>query len=221
MFLSRGAGTTASAERQAAQFKARFLADIEQHYARLERAHATNNRAVASQILQQFRTNGQLAYRDVKELEAKYETERLLSELETVKDPASRLSRYEKLLTYHPNNEEYAAAVVPLRAEARKQQELAERQRQEKQAKAQNTARVHSQFSSWDGSHPGLVKAVKAGMHNPESFEHVETRFSDQGETISVIMKFRGTNGFGGVVTQSVIGLVDLRGSVLEWAYLD
>ncbi|WP_230660498.1 hypothetical protein [Psychrobacter sp. I-STPA10] len=64
-------------------------------------------------------------------------------------------------------------------------------------------------FSSWDGSNRDLVAVVKAGMHNPDSFEHVETRYHDNGDSFSILMTFRGTNAMGATVTQQVTADLD------------
>lgn len=66
-------------------------------------------------------------------------------------------------------------------------------------------------FSGWNGANKELVSAVKAGMHDPKSFEHVETRYNDKGDSFSILMSFRGTNGFGAVVTQQVTADIDKK----------
>lgn len=80
-----------------------------------------------------------------------------------------------------------------------------------------------SQFSKSDGSHATLVAKVKNSMNNPDSFEHVDTVYywTDEtkhsaGDKITVKMTYRGTNGFGGVVTETVIAQVDTHGNVLQ-----
>lgn len=75
---------------------------------------------------------------------------------------------------------------------------------------------IAQQFSSWDGSHRGLERVVKAAMKNPGSFDHVSTTYRDQGVTLLVRMVYRGTNSFGAVVTEHVSAIVDLHGNVLE-----
>lgn len=57
--------------------------------------------------------------------------------------------------------------------------------------------KIQAQFSKWDSSHIDLVERVKESMHDPDSFEHVETRFKEQASSILVMMKFRGNNAFG------------------------
>lgn len=71
-------------------------------------------------------------------------------------------------------------------------------------------------FSQWDGSLPALVAVVERSMHNPKSFEHVETAFWDMGEHLVVRMTYRGTNTFGGVVTNWVKAKVTLQGEVID-----
>ena len=53
-------------------------------------------------------------------------------------------------------------------------------------------------------------------MNDPDSYEHVETRFRDEGEYIFVITKFRGKNAFGGTVTNTISAKVDFDGDVIE-----
>lgn len=53
-------------------------------------------------------------------------------------------------------------------------------------------------------------------MKNPDSYQHAETRFADKGDHLVVIMKFRGTNSFGGVVPNTVIAKCSFTGKVLQ-----
>lgn len=75
---------------------------------------------------------------------------------------------------------------------------------------------VSSQFNEWDGAHPGLVIFVRNSMNDPKSFEHVETRYRDDGDSIFVVMKFRGNNKFGAKVLNTVNAKVDFKGNVIE-----
>lgn len=75
---------------------------------------------------------------------------------------------------------------------------------------------IAEQFSSWDGSHPNLTKYIMKSMHDPDSYEHVETRYEDKGDYLIVATKFRGTNAFGGKITQIVVAECSLKGEVLK-----
>lgn len=86
---------------------------------------------------------------------------------------------------------------------------------QEKLNKERNEL-IQKQFSDWDGSHKGLEKLIKENMPDPRSYEHVETKFIDKGDYILVFTKFRGKNGFGGMVFGYVTAKVDFEGNVIE-----
>ncbi len=97
----------------------------------------------------------------------------------------------------------------------------AERQKQEEEQRlvAEKQARtnmIESQFSAWDGAHNNLTKYIKANMNDPSSYKHVETVYWDMKDYLVVRTTFRGTNAFGGVVTNSVKAKVSLDGQVLE-----
>ena len=74
---------------------------------------------------------------------------------------------------------------------------------------------IDNQFSPWDGSHIKLTREIKKTMNDPESFDHIETRFKDLGNEIVVHESFRGKNSFGGLVVNKVIATVDIEGNVL------
>ncbi len=46
-------------------------------------------------------------------------------------------------------------------------------------------------FNSWDGSHVKLTSYIKNILHVPSSYEHIETKYFDDDETIFVITKYR------------------------------
>lgn len=76
--------------------------------------------------------------------------------------------------------------------------------------------RIQRMFSSWDGAHPGIVSQIKAKMNDPDSFEHVETSYTDLGDSLIVVCQFRGKNAFGGVLTQRVRVEMKLNGQILN-----
>ncbi|MES2516080.1 MAG: hypothetical protein V4580_18135 [Bacteroidota bacterium] len=76
--------------------------------------------------------------------------------------------------------------------------------------------KIDDQFSSWDGSHKTLTKYVKDNMNDPDSYEHVETKYYDMKDHLIIITKFRGANSLGGKVLNSLKAKVDLEGKILE-----
>jgi hypothetical protein len=103
-----------------------------------------------------------------------------------------------------------------------------EKAREEKLAKEQAEAEqiskdalerkemVEKQFSAWDGSHIYLTKYIKENMNDPDSYDHIETRFEDKGKYIFIACKFRGSNAFGGKVINYVTAKADIDGNLTE-----
>jgi hypothetical protein len=89
-----------------------------------------------------------------------------------------------------------------------------------------NLDSVNAQFSPFDGSHRELEKEIKSGMHNPDSYEHIRTRyrvdFPADGSTPYVWLNstFRGTNGFGAVVQGEATATASYKdGTIYELSY--
>ena len=76
--------------------------------------------------------------------------------------------------------------------------------------------KIEKHFSVWDGSHRALTQVIKKSMHNPDSYQHVETIVWDGGDHLIVKTTYRGTNRFGGIVKNLVRAKVDLNGHVIE-----
>ncbi|MFY0650747.1 MAG: hypothetical protein JXQ96_01875 [Cyclobacteriaceae bacterium] len=77
-------------------------------------------------------------------------------------------------------------------------------------------AKIKDQFG-WGGRHNMLSYEIKDNMHDPGSFEHVETTYRDKGNHLLVSMKFRGSNAFGALVLNQVTARVGIEnGIVLE-----
>ena len=75
---------------------------------------------------------------------------------------------------------------------------------------------IQSGFSFWDGSHVELTRLIKKAMNDPGSYEHVDTTYIDRGDYLVVTTTFRGRNGFGALVLNSVTAHARLDGSIIE-----
>jgi hypothetical protein len=106
----------------------------------------------------------------------------------------------------------YIAEVEELRA---KEQEEAAKKKLESEANAR-TEMIEKQFSAWDGSHIKLTRLIKDSMNDPDSYEHVETKYWDMEDHLIVSTTFRGKNAFGGVVKNTVKAKVSLDGESVE-----
>ncbi|QWU35638.1 hypothetical protein [Serratia ureilytica] len=75
-------------------------------------------------------------------------------------------------------------------------------------------------FSGWDGSYRPLEKLIKKSMNDDSSYKHVETMSHlVLGKDPHAVVKtrFKGTNAYGGIVTQAVSARVNLNtGDVIE-----
>lgn len=138
-------------------------------------------------------------------------TEQLLARLEDipVEQYEKNLELYQELKNMHPNSDRYKEKVAFYSAKITKKKKRirAAKKRKEK---------IEAQFSAWDGSHINLERLIKRSMNNPDSYDHVKTIYWDRGDFLVVRTTFRGTNVFGGVVTNSVTAKVSLDGQVIE-----
>lgn len=69
-------------------------------------------------------------------------------------------------------------------------------------------------FSGWDGSYRPLEKLIKQSMNDDSSYKHVETMSHlILGRDAHAVVKtrFKGTNAYGGIVTQTVSARVDIK----------
>jgi hypothetical protein len=82
--------------------------------------------------------------------------------------------------------------------------------------KAEYDKWVKSQFSPWDGSHYYLVKLLKENMNDADSFEHVETKYTDNSDGLKIVMKYRGKNAFGGKVISYVTAQSDYKSNQIK-----
>jgi hypothetical protein len=75
---------------------------------------------------------------------------------------------------------------------------------------------VNDCFSGYDGSCTCLVKYIKDHMNDPESFEHISTKYAIRQGYYYVVMEYTGKNGFGGRVRDYVAANVTFKGEVLK-----
>lgn len=115
-----------------------------------------------------------------------------------------------------PERERIIKEIQQKKEQERIEAELeAERKKQEELNKNRKKT-IEKQFSAWNGSHRNLTKVIKKSMNDPDSYEHVETKYWDMGDHLVVLTTFRGKNAFGGKVKNSVKAKIALNGQVLE-----
>lgn len=138
-------------------------------------------------------------------------TQELLAEIKKLQKTELHANHnaYKELASLNPENSNFSERAAYYGKEIEKAQA-------EELARAERKKKIEALFSAWDGSMPSLERIVKKGMNDPDSYKHDETRYIDKGDYLIVVMSFRGTNAFGGVVRNSVTAKVDLQGNVLQ-----
>lgn len=69
---------------------------------------------------------------------------------------------------------------------------------------------------NWRGQVPSLVRVVRENLHNPKSFEHVETTFTGNSSNPVFRMVYRAENGYGALRTDEVRAIISYDCSVLS-----
>lgn len=75
---------------------------------------------------------------------------------------------------------------------------------------------ISKQFSAWNGEHIKLTRIIKDSMNDPDSFEHIESKYWDEGDHLIIIESFRGKNAFWGIVKNSVKAKVSIDGNDIQ-----
>lgn len=83
-------------------------------------------------------------------------------------------------------------------------------------AKVEHDKKIEGQFSGYDGSHRKFERLIKQAMNDPDSYDHVETRYIDKGKFIRVFCTFRGKNAFGGTVKNTKVADFSIDGEFLR-----
>lgn len=75
--------------------------------------------------------------------------------------------------------------------------------------------RIDKLFSPYDGSNEAVVNWIKEHIKDPDSYKHLETKFSDQNTYIHVITTFTATNSYGGRVKSICDARIDTVGNLI------
>lgn len=147
--------------------------------------------------------------------------QQIVAELKQVpaKDNKRNRALYGELVKLEPANASYASKLEYYDGKCAKEAEVERVATLRKKVAARHTSAqndaIASQFSGWNGAHINLERFIKDNMNDPDSYKHVETRYWEKETYLVVETKFRGKNGFGGVVLNSVTAQVDFNGNVI------
>ena len=129
---------------------------------------------------------------------------------------AKRVELYKALVDNDPSDTVAASKAKELGEQLEKQVAAQRAAQAAATAAASRKQAIEAQFSGWDGSHRRVEAAVKQFMKNPDSYQHVQTKYIDTGSKIIVTTTIRGTNSFGAVVPSTFVAEVDVNGNVLS-----
>lgn len=123
---------------------------------------------------------------------------------------------YTELSSLDPQNPSYKKTLDRFTKAKTDSDELARKAAAAAEEKAKRTKKIEAQFSGWDGSHYTFERMIKNAMNDPDSYDHIETRYKDLGSNVRVYTKFRGKNAFGGLVVNTKIADFDLNGNFIR-----
>lgn len=210
-----------------AEVQAEFAKNGDSILAELQKAIDSKNVPAALSIKNRFQpavNDPRLNALVVKYEEMKQQVDReqaiavLLKQANTLKvdQYAEAIDIYSKLAGLDPANAQYKSKVDKYTSLKTKADERKRKAAAEAAAKAEREKRIEEQFSGWDGSHRNFERMIKNAMNDPDSYEHVETRYRDMGKTIRVYCTFRGKNAFGGIVKNTKVADFDLDGNFVR-----
>jgi len=136
-------------------------------------------------------------YKEKQEAYSTLREEQLLTELKAI--PASQysenLSKYNELKSIRPESEKYQKKSVYYADKIKEQ---------DRQAKERAKAVQQGRFSA--------ERLVQSSLKNPDSYEHVNTKYLITDKEIVFIVTYRGTNSFNAVVPGKSVVKTDLDG---------
>lgn len=80
----------------------------------------------------------------------------------------------------------------------------------------QRQQKIISCFSAWDGSHIKLERLIVSSLNDPDSYKHITTQYSDEGDHLMVVTIYTASNLFGGRVKKIVTATSDFDGNVIK-----
>ena len=124
---------------------------------------------------------------------------------EGAKIAAERRAEWEREREQDRQDAERAAEAE---ADQKRQAASAQRELQMAADMDEREEKLNDCISFWSGGIPDLIEEVKADLHNPDAFVHVETHFIPIPEN-NTTMVFRSENGFGAIRTGRVTATIN------------
>ena len=144
-------------------------------------------------------------------------TEMILTRLKTIssEDYIGNKKLYKQLVSLNPENTKYKEMLDSYLNKIKLEAIKKEKNKIKKK-------KIEESFSAWDGSHIKLAYMIKKNMNDPDSYKHDETVYVVKGDYLIVTTAYRGRNGFGGIVRETIkvkINIFDDTIQVLNKGY--
>lgn len=137
----------------------------------------------------------------------------LSDELANKPDKLRAMAIYTELATLEPSNPLWPA----LMAENKPMADAMKAQQAKAETVAARQEAVKRLFSGWDGSVRSVEEAIKLRLKDPDSYKHVETRFTDSGSgNVTVFTQYRARNSFNAVITGGATAVVAPTGELVS-----
>lgn len=86
----------------------------------------------------------------------------------------------------------------------------------EKTAAQLRADKIQAAFRITDGSHFQLTRHIKKNLKDPDSYEHIETRYGIEGDTVNLATTYRAKNSFNGFVVSTATAKANIDGTLIE-----
>lgn len=93
---------------------------------------------------------------------------------------------------------------------------FSKKENEEQTGYSKREKQINSLINTWNGSFPVVVDAVKKGMHDPGSFEHINSVYRKGETSMHITMQFRGSNAFGAKVINTVVAEITYDGTLIS-----
>lgn len=196
-----------------------FAANKKMLVSEAQRLIAQNDPVTARNLLAKFAPlqdpdASRLLAMATRNIQTAQQIKQLSDELATKPDKLRSMAIYTELAALEPRNLLWSALV----SEARPAVAAMNAQQAKADAAAVRQESVKQLFSGWDGSVRSVEQAIKAGLKDPDSYKHLETRFVDSGTgNVTVITKYSARNSFNAVVPGMAAAMVSPTGELVSF----
>ena len=156
---------------------------------------------------------GRLLDMATRHIQSAQRVKQLSDELANKPDKLRSMAIYTELAALEPSNPLWPT----LMAENKPMVDAMKAQQAKAETVAARQQSVKRLFSGWDGSVRSVEEAIKSRLKDPDSYKHVETRFTDSGSgNLTVFTQYRARNSFNAVMPGIATAVVSPTGELVS-----